>query len=172
LEELKKETASLCTLIKETLGEKVEKVVTSERLADSPCVIVTGEHGWTANMERIMKAQALRSTTGSYMVSKKTLEINPSHPIVVELRKKVIADKNDKTIKDLVWLLFEAALLTSGFSLEEPTSFAGRIHRMIKLGLSIDDTTEEVAAATASSASDDMPPLESEGDVADMEKVD
>jgi len=172
LEEMKKETESLCTLIKETLGEKVEKVVTSERLADSPCVIVTGEHGWTANMERIMKAQALRSTTGSYMVSKKTLEINPSHPIVVELRKKVIADKNDKTIKDLVWLLFEAALLTSGFSLEEPTSFAGRIHRMIKLGLSIDDTTEEVAAATASSAGDDMPPLESEGDVADMEKVD
>jgi molecular chaperone HtpG len=172
LEELKKATEALCTLIKETLGEKVEKVVTSERLADSPCVIVTGEHGWTANMERIMKAQALRNTgMGSYMVSKKTLEINPSHPIISELRKKVEADKNDKTVKDLVWLLFEAALLTSGFSLDEPTSFAGRIHRMIKLGLSIDDTTEEVAAATASAASDDMPALE--GDEAnEMEKVD
>jgi molecular chaperone HtpG len=173
LEELKKETEALCTLIKETLGEKVEKVITSERLADSPCVIVTGEHGWTANMERIMKAQALRNTgMGSYMTSKKTLEINPTHPIVSELRKKVAADKNDKTIKDLVWLLFEAALLTSGFSLDEPTSFAGRIHRMIKLGLSIDDTAEEVAAATnVSSATDDMPPLEGD-DTNDLEKVD
>jgi molecular chaperone HtpG len=172
LEELKKSTEALCTLIKDTLGEKVERVVTSERLADSPCVIVTGEHGWTANMERIMKAQALRSSgMGSYMTSKKTLEINPSHPIITELRKKVEADKNDKTIKDLVWLLYEAALLTSGFSLDEPTSFAGRIHRMIKLGLSIDDTTEEVAAATAP-ADDDMPALEGEADAADMEKVD
>jgi len=176
MEDLKKSTEALCTLIKETLGEKVEKVVTSERLADSPCVIVTGEHGWTANMERIMKAQALRNSgMGSYMVSKKTLEINPSHPIVTELRKKVEADKNDKTIKDLVWLLFEAALLTSGFSLDEPTSFAGRIHRMIKLGLAIDDTTEEVAAATAAagpSADDEMPALEGEDAANDMEKVD
>jgi molecular chaperone HtpG len=174
LEELKKETEALCTLIKETLGDKVEKVTTSERLSDSPCVIVTGEHGWTANMERIMKAQALRNTgTGSYMVSKKTLEINPTHPIISELRKKVAADKNDKTIKDLVWLLFESALLTSGFSLDEPTSFAGRIHRMIKLGLSIDDTAEEVAAATAvPSASDDMPALEGDDTANDMEKVD
>jgi molecular chaperone HtpG len=175
LEELKKETEALCTLIKETLGEKVEKVTTSERLADSPCIIVTGEHGWTANMERIMKAQALRNSgMGSYMVSKKTLEINPTHPIIAELRKKVAADKNDKTIKDLVWLLFEAALLTSGFSLDEPTSFAGRIHRMIKLGLSIDDTAEEVAAATsaATAGSDEMPPLEGDDTANDMEKVD
>jgi molecular chaperone HtpG len=175
LEELKKETEALCTLIKETLGDKVEKVTTSERLADSPCVIVTGEHGWTANMERIMKAQALRNSgMGSYMVSKKTLEINPTHPIISELRKKVAHDKNDKTIKDLVWLLFEAALLTSGFSLDEPTAFGGRIHRMIKLGLSIDDTAEEVAAATnvTPSGTDDMPPLEGDDTANDMEKVD
>lgn len=176
VEDLKKRTEALCTHIKEVLGDKIEKVVTSELLADSPCVIVTGEYGWTANMERIMKAQALRNTgMGSYMVSKKTLEINPSHPIVTELRKKVEADKNDKTVKDLVYLLYETAMLTSGFSLDEPSSFAGRIHRMIKLGLSIDETTEEVAAAAsaASTATDDMPALE--GDDAtenDMEKVD
>jgi len=176
VEDLKKRTEALCAHIKEVLGDKTEKVVTSELLADSPCVIVTGEYGWTANMERIMKAQALRNTgMGSYMVSKKTLEINPSHPIIIELRKKVEADKNDKTVKDLVYLLYETAMLTSGFSLEEPSSFAGRIHRMIKLGLSIDDTTEEVAAATsaASSATDDMPPLETEDTAEnDMEKVD
>jgi len=177
VEDLKKRTEALCTHIKEVLGDKIEKVVTSELLADSPCVIVTGEYGWTANMERIMKAQALRNTgMGSYMVSKKTLEINPSHPIVGELRKKVEADKNDKTVKDLVFLLYETAMLTSGFSLEEPSSFAGRIHRMIKLGLSIDDTTEEVAAATSAastSATEDMPPLEAEDTAEnDMEKVD
>jgi len=174
MEDLKKKTEELCKIIKDTLGDKVEKVVASERLADSPCVIVTGEYGWTANMERIMKAQALRNTgMGSYMVSKKTLEINPSHPIVAELRKKVEVDKNDKTVKDLVWLLFESALLTSGFTLDEPTSFAARIHRMIKLGLSIDDTTEEVAAATSAAAAptDDMPALETD-DANEMEKVD
>jgi len=154
-EELKKANENLCTIIKDTLGEQVEKVVTSNRVVNSPCVITTGEYGWTANMERIMKAQALRSQgMGSYMVSKKTFEVNPEHPIVISLRKKVEADKNDKTVKDLIWLLWETALLTSGFSLDEPINFAARIHRMIKLGLSIDDTAEEAPA------DEDMPALD------------
>ena len=168
-EEQKAAFEPLCRLMKDILGDKVEKVLVSDRIVDSPCVLVTGEYGWSANMERIMKAQALRDNSmSSYMVSKKTLEINPANAIMNELRKRGDADKGDKTVKDLVLLLFETALLASGFSLDEPNTFAGRIHRMIKLGLSIDEDTplgdEDVA---------DMPALEEGGDEGSkMEEVD
>merc|ERR1711898_60739 len=171
LEELKAEFEPLTKLMKEVLGDKVEKVVISDRMADSPCVLSTSEYGWSANMERIMKAQALRdSSMSSYMQSKKTMEVNPKHSIMTELKKKAAADKSDKTVKDLIWLLFDTSLLTSGFNLEEPTQFAGRIHRMIKLGLSIDDDDEGLGD------DDDLPPLEEVDGAADeaskMEEVD
>merc|ERR1719434_483899 len=134
-EEDKAKFEKLCETIKETLGSsRVEKVSVSNRLVTSPCVIVTSEHGWSANMERIMKAQALRdNSTMGYMAAKKNLEINPDHSIINAINDKVQADPNDKAIKDLVMLMFETALLTSGFNLDDASLHASRIHRMIKL---------------------------------------
>merc|ERR1712078_518369 len=171
LEELKAEFEPLTKLMKEVLGDKVEKVIVSDRIVDSPCVLTTSENGWAANMERIMKAQALRdSSMSSYMQSKKTMEVNPKHSIMSELKKKASADKSDKTVKDLIWLSFDTSLLTSGFNLDEPTQFAGRIHRMIKLGLSIDDDDEGLGD------DDELPPLEevegSAEEASKMEEVD
>merc|ERR1712102_135571 len=169
-EENVKKLEGLRKVMKDILDKKVEKVTVSTRLVSSPCCIVTSQYGWTTNMERIMKAQALRDTsTMGYMAAKKHLEINPDHSIIGNLKDKADVDKNDKSVKDLVLLLFETALLSSGFTLEDPAVHAQRIHRMIKLGLGIDeDETEEAVADDM-----DMPPLEGDAeDASRMEEVD
>jgi molecular chaperone HtpG len=179
-EEDKAKFEKLCEQIKEILGaSRVEKVVVSNRLTTSPCCIVTAEHGWSANMERIMKAQALRdNSTMGYMAAKKHLEINPDHSIVNAINDKVQADPNDKAIKDLVMLMFETAMLTSGFNLDDSSLHASRIHRMIKLGLGIDEDADAALAEPAADAEkdaggdDDMPALEETGDDDAMEEVD
>merc|ERR1712088_270002 len=152
-EEDKTRYETLCKVMKDILDKKVEKVVVSNRLVSSPCCIVTSQYGWTANMERIMKAQALGDTsTMGYMSAKKHLEINPDHSVVHALNEKANSNKNDSSVKDLVLLLFETALLSSGFTLEDPATHANRIHRMIKLGLGIDEEDAVAADGDADAA--------------------
>ncbi len=143
-----KDFEAVCAKIKAVLGDKIEKASVSKLLSRSPCILVTSAFGWSANMERIMKAQTLRDNSmASYMKSKKTMEINPSHSIIKKIRALLEADAEDAAVPDLVTLLYETALITSGFSLEDTTDFADRIHRMIKLGLSIEDSTDDAVEA-------------------------
>lgn len=169
-EEKKAQFEELTKVMKDILGDKVEKVVVSDRIVDSPCVLVTGEYGWSANMERIMKAQALRDSAMSmYMSAKKTLEVNPENAIINELKNRAAADKSDATLRDLTLLMFEAAMLASGFSLEDPSQFSGRIYRMVSLGLSL-----SVDDSPAAAGNDDLPELEETNDAgfSTMEEVD
>ena len=171
-EEAKTTFEPLCKHIKDVLDNKVEKVILSNRLSDSPCILVTGEYGWSANMERIMKAQAMQNASSMmHMGSKKTMELNHNNPIIIELKNKFDTNANDKTVNDLVWLLYDTSLLSSGFSLDEPSSFSNRIHRLIKIGLSIDedDDIEEINI-------EDSNPIEensgNDDDESTMEQVD
>ncbi|CAF1583122.1 unnamed protein product [Rotaria magnacalcarata] len=164
-EQDKEKYETLCKVMKDILDKKIEKVVVSNRLVSSPCCVVTSQYGWSASMERIMKAQALRDTsTMGYMAAKKHLEINPDHSIIKTLKLKVDQDKNDKSVKDLVTLLYETSLLASGFTLELPQQHADRIFRMIKLGLGIDEEDATESQTAAGDSTSDMPPLETGAD--------
>jgi len=165
-EEQKTRLEPLCKVMKDILDKDVEKVLVSNRLVKSPCCIVTSQYGWSANMERIMKAQALKdSSTMGYMAAKKNLEINADHAIINALADRVDADKNDKGVKDLVMLLFETSLLTSGFILDDATNHSNRIHRMIKLGLGLDaDADAEEKEAEEKKDEEEMPELEDDDD--------
>mmetsp|Transcript_24403 Transcript_24403/g.39342 ORF Transcript_24403/g.39342 Transcript_24403/m.39342 type:complete len:697 (+) Transcript_24403:2-2092(+) len=140
-DELVASYSDLCEVMKEILGDQVEKVIVSDRIQKSPGCLVTGEYGWTANMERIMKAQALRdSTMSSYMASKKTYEINPENKIIQELKRRVELDRTDKMIRDITYLLFDVTLIVSGFSIDNPTNFSQRVSRILELGLNLNST--------------------------------
>merc|ERR1711923_219146 len=162
----------LCKVMKEILDTRVEKVTVSKRLVKSPCCIVTSQFGWSANMERIMKAQAWKdSSTMGYMAAKKNLEINADHPIINSLATRVEADKNDKAVKDLVMLLWETSLLTSGFILDDATDHANRIHRMIKLGLGLDADEEAEEEKEEKKDEEEMPELEDDDNDEDANRM-
>jgi len=174
-EEKKVKFENLCKKMKEVLGDNVEEVLITNSLVDSPATLVTTEYGWSANMQRIMKAQVLRdSSMSSFMVGKKKMEVNPEHVIMKSLEEKFSADASDRTIKDLIWLLYETAALTSGFTLEDPVVFATRIHKLIKLGLSIgaDDDDEDDEEEAAEEQDEEPLPTLDEFDQSAMEEVD
>lgn len=143
-DELEGSFKGLCDFVKETLGEKVSKVSVSNRIVDSSCVLSSSNQGWSANMERIMKAQALHDDTMSkYMKSQRIFEINPNSQTIKSLKIRFDKDKSDSTIKDLIWLLYESAVIGSGFTLENPMNFTKRLNKIINLGLGVDDDLSE-----------------------------
>ena len=130
--------ANLQSFLKTTLGDKVEKVAISTRLAASPCVLVTSQYGYSANMERIMKSQAFADPTrAQFLVAKKTLEINPRHPFIVELADRALNKPDEEATKDVAALLYDTALLNSGFALENAKDFNARVFRLLKANLNL-----------------------------------
>ena len=140
-DELKEKCKPLCEKIHKILEGQIEKAVVSNRIVDSPCCLVTAEYGWSANMERIMKAQALGDSSQQMsMAAKKTMEINPGHPII---KKLLDSNDADNIHKDLIWLMYESSLLNSGFTLPRPAHFTNRINRLVSLGLGLDNQEED-----------------------------
>jgi molecular chaperone HtpG len=168
-EEQEKEFKDVCEFVNETLSGKVSKVQMSHRIVDTPCVLTSSKFGWSANMQRIMKAQALADNSmQQYMMGQKIFELNPNHRTIQGLKQRFEKDKNDSTLKDLVWLLFESSVLNSGFALENPTTFTSRINKIIDLGLGFDEEEEDEEEKIDSYS------IEDEGDLEDsnMEQVD
>jgi len=172
-EEKVKEYESCCKTLKDMLGDKVEKVVVSNNIVESPCCLATGQFGWSANMERIMRAQALRDTSmNQYMIGKKILEINPNNKIIKHIKEKLEKDSTDKTVKDLVNLLYSSSLLTSGFTLDNPQEFSSKVYKIIQLGLGVDEEEEEVKEEVNNEVDNEVKEAETVESEPKMEEVD
>merc|ERR1712159_839147 len=157
-------------------GVKIEKVEISKRLTESPVVVVTSQFGYSAQQERVMKAQAFQNKDQLSMMSgRKTLEVNPNHPVIVDLLAKVKADKEDKAALDTAQVLFQTALIESGYEIADPSALVGRVYRLMskELGVDPDAPLKEVEVPEGEEeAEDDAEAEEEEGDesVQDEEK--
>ena len=152
--------------MKTVYGDKIEKIAVSNRVVDTPCLLVTSQYGYSANMERIMQSQAFADTKRTqYLVSKKTMEINPRHPIIIELKKRAEETPEDEDTKDLANLLHDTALLNSGFQMEDTKGFATRMYKLFKAGLSLEslDLAPEIEVPEEEEAA------EEEGEEAEVE---
>lgn len=131
---------ALTTFLSKTYGDKIEKVTISNRVEATPCILVTSQYGYSANMERIMKSQAFSDAKrSSYLFSKKTMEINPRHPIIIELNKKVSdGQETGQEVEDLALVLLDTAMINSGFSMENAGEFSQRMYRVMQSGLGLD----------------------------------
>lgn len=176
IEKQKEEFKTLTEQLKTIYGDNIESVTISNRLKDSPCVLVTNEWGMSANMQRIMKAQALRNNQDmSYMMGRKSMEINPNNKIIISLNEKVKESeetRNVKLVKDLSWLLYDISMISSGFTLENPKSFANRIHSLIAIGLNIDDVVDNDSDNKEEENTDNTDSNELSEESSTMENVD
>jgi len=153
LEELQSEFKDVLAFLKDALGERVEKVTVSNRLLDSPCALVTSKFGWSANMERIMKTQSMADPRAmEYMRGRKIMEVNPKHMIVKGI-KTLLDEKDKERARDLSELLFETALITSGFSLENPRDYASKVYTLMGIALGVDEEEDEEQQQQAASSS-------------------
>uniref|UniRef100_A0A4W3HUA7 Endoplasmin n=1 Tax=Callorhinchus milii TaxID=7868 RepID=A0A4W3HUA7_CALMI len=153
-EAMVKEYEPLLTWLKDkALKDKVEKAVLSERLTDSPCALVASQYGWSGNMERIMKAQAYQTgkdiSTNYYSGQKKTFEVNPRHPLIKQLLKRVQDSEDDQTATDLAVVLFETATLRSGYLLPDTKLYGDRIERILRLSMNIPSIAMPLSSGTA-----------------------
>merc|ERR1712083_394476 len=120
-------------------GVKLEKVEVSKRLTDSPVVVVTSQFGYSAQQEKVMKAQSFQNKDQVSMMSgRKTLEVNPNPPVVVDLLSKVKADKEDKASLDTAQVLFQTALIESGYEIADPSALVNRVYRLMSKELGVD----------------------------------
>ena len=138
------EYANLIKYFKDTLGQQVQDVKVSDRLTSAPCMLSSAEFGWTANMERIMKAQALRNTQmDQFMGARKILEINLEHRLLKQINQQIGDETKHKNLTNIIQLLYDTALLNSGFILEKPTEYANRVNDMLTVGFCQDDEDDD-----------------------------
>nr|GMD75400.1 heat shock protein 90-5, chloroplastic-like [Ipomoea batatas] len=159
--ETKQEYNLLCDWIKQQLGDKVAKVQVSKRLSSSPCVLVSGKFGWSANMERLMRAQTLGDTSSlEFMRGRRILEINPDHPIVKDLQAACKNAPDSTDAKRAVDLLYETALIASGFSPDSPSELGNKIYEMMAMALGgrwgrLEEDEEEETEASEGNTTED-----------------